>query len=356
MTVTKTEVKIAIAIVIGIIIYSSFWHTDTRTEGKKEIYQFSDAKGFWRGNVKKSVDGYLLTDKLIPLRAIARRPNVPMFSGKEQGPQESFSQVMLPWKPYYVYDYDEKKSVLRVAEKARSKESERFWVLESDVYCWTTREVINVERPLAIYSNLEDARADRSKLKESYVFRYTDHAERRIAESQIPVMMALPVLRREEGKYWSVIVPDPEPSSEVDRPYQVSWLRWDGQEPAVNARLRISRQEFEEYIGGLQKLLYDYRYGAPDEKATAHIAIYKGAQIFKTGEEGSEHLNGVSTTELDVRTKGIPHPSGILVRSIQSELEAENIKKRLLAALQMGNDRSLWDASETAYLETSQLP
>lgn len=344
----------AIIIVISIIVTGFIINYLMKEEGKQMI-SFSDAKGFWRGEVKPSEDGYLLTQKLIPLRAIARRPNVPMFSSEEQSPVESFRQVMHTWKPYYVYKYDAARGALRVAEKARLSEEEALWVLETDVYCWTTREVLNIEQPLPIYASLEDARADKNRIKESYVFRYSEHAENHATPSRMPMMAALPVLRREEGKFWSFIRPDPEPQPGLDRPYQVCWIRWEGQTPSVSVRLRITRPEFEDYTNGLQRLLYDYQYGAPDEKSSAHKEIYADAQVVKTGEQ-KQDVNRLSNTQLETRTPGIPHPSGILLNSIQSELQANDVSKRLLECLKMGNDRSLWGATEIAYVEVDRMP
>lgn len=346
---------LAIFIVIGIIAFFVYRNYTMTTEGK---LIFEDDKGFWRGEVKPSEKegGYLLTQKLIPLRAIARRPNVPMFSNKEQGPKESFRQVMQPWKPYYVYEYDAGRKVLRIGEKARKRDEDSLWALEADVYCWTTREVLNIEKPVPIYASLEDARADKNRIKESYVFGYGDHSQNRATQSRMPVMMALPVLRREEGKFWSFIRPDPEPQTNQDRPYQVCWIRWEGQDPSASVRLRITRPEFESYIAGLQKLLYDYRYGDSEGKATAHREMRINAQTAATGEEERQHVSRFSNTQLEERTKGIPHPSGILVSSIQSELQKDNVEKRLKECVNMSSDRSLWGATEVAYVEVDRLP
>jgi hypothetical protein len=355
MTVNKGQIFAAYLIFILIIVGGFIVNYSMKAEGKKMI-AFSDAKGFWRGEVKPSNDGYLLTQKLIPLRAIARRPNVAMFASQEQGPVASFQQVMRPWKPYYVYQYDAARGTLRVGEKARLREEEALWVFETDVYCWTTREVLNIEQPLPIYESLEDARADKNRIKDGYVFRYSDHVENRRTRSSLPLMAGLPVLRREEGKFWSFIRPDPEPQPGNDRPYQVCWIRWEGNDSSASVRLRITRPEFEEYTNGLQKLLYDYRYSDPEGKATAQRELRIQAQTVATGEEEKQHVSRFSNTELEERTKGIPHPSGILLTSIQSELQRDNMEKRLQECLKMGNDRSFWGATEIAYIEVDRMP
>lgn len=345
---------LAIVIVICIIAGSIWWSRSATEIGKR---MFKDQNWGWTGELNKSPNGdYLLTQKLIPLRAIARRPNVPMFSDKEQGPRESFRQVMNPWTPYYVYEYDAGRSALRIGEKARNRAEDTLWVLEADVYCWTTREVLNIEKPVPIYESLEDARADKNRLKESYVFRYDDHGENRVTQSRMPMMAALPVLRREEGKFWSFIRRDPEPQTKQDRPYQVCWIRWEGQDSSASVRLRITRPEFETYLTGLQKLLYDYRYGDSEGKATAHRDMRINAQTVATGEEERQHVSHFSNTQLEERTKGIPHPSGILLSSIQNELQKDNVEKRLNECSKMGNDRSLWGSKEVAYIEVDRLP
>lgn len=345
---------LAIFIVIGIVVYFVYKNYSITEVGKQS---FKDEKGFWRGEVGKSPNGdYLLTQKLIPLRAIARRPNVPMFSDKEQGPKKSFRQAMHPWKPYYVYEYDAGRSSLRIGEKARKRDEDSLWVLEADVYCWTTREVLNIEKPVPIYESLEDARADKNQIKKSYVFQYGDHGEMRATPSRIPVMKALPVLRREEGKFWSFIRPDPEPQANHDRPYQVCWVRWEGQDPSVGVRLRITRSEFEAYIAGLQKLLYDYRYGDSEGKATAHREIKVNAQTVLTGEEEKQDVRRFSNTDLERRGPGIPRLTGVLESPIQSELQRDNVEKRLKECLSISSDRSLWSAAEVAYLEVDRLP
>lgn len=351
----KKKGCVALIIVLCILGFCIWWTRSTTNVGKQMI-SFSDAKGFWRGDVTPSEDGYLLTQKLIPLRAIARRPNVPMFFSEEQGPVESFRQVMRPWKPYYVYKYDASRGALRVAEKARLREEEALWVLETDVYCWTTREVLNIDQPLPLYESLEDARADKNRIKEGYVYRYSDHVEDGSPQSRIPLMAGLPVLRREEGKFWSFIRPDPEPQKDKDRPYEVCWVRWEGDDSSVSVRLRITRPEFEEYIAGLQKLLYDYRYSDPEGKATAQREMRINAQTVATGEEERQHVSRFSNNQLEERTKGIPHPSGLLLSSIQSELQRDNIEKRLQECLKMGNDRYFWGATETAYVEVDRMP
>jgi hypothetical protein len=347
---------LAIVIVIGIIVFGFVRHFQHEKEGEKLMIAFSDAKGFWRGEVKQAADGYLLTQKQIPLRAIARRPNVPMFASKDQGAEESFRQVMNPWRPYYVYLYDPVKGALRVGEQARLKEEDALWVLEADVYCWTTREVLNIEQPLPLYETLDDAKADKNRIRENYIFRYADHVEGRPGEGRVPVMAALPVLRREDGKYWSFIRPDPEPDPARDRPYQVCWIHWEGNDPSVSVRLRITRPEFEEYTGGLQKLLYDWTYGSSEDKSKAHEDMIRSTQRNITGEKDENRGKQFSTTDLQTRTQGIPHPTGILVSGILNELQADNVKKRLKECLVMGLDRALWNKAEIAYLEVDRIP
>ena len=239
------KLRVALVIVVGIVASAVWWNWITTKQGKT---LFSEEKGFWRGEVRhwpdeKAKDDYLVTQNLIPLRAIARRPNVPLFADPKQGAAESFRQIMRPWKPYYVFEYDAERAALRVAEQARVREGNAFWVLESDVYCWTTREALDIEQPLPLYSSLDDAKADRNRLDGAYTYRYLEHAGTEGREGRKLLMDGLPVLRREEGKYWSFIQPDPRPDpvdASLNRPYQVRWIHWEANDDS--AVIRFTKQ------------------------------------------------------------------------------------------------------------------
>lgn len=345
-------VMVVVLIILGIVV----WQVRIGKVSEELAVVFSGARGFWDGEVRRSDNGYLLTQEYIPLRAIARRPNVPLF-GNLDWPGDSFREVMQPWRPYYVYEYDAKRGALRVAEKARL-EAEALWVLETDVYCWTTRETLNIEEPTPVYASLDDAKAGIHPVVEDYTFTYEGHFEKRGRNGRrhLPIMAALPVLRREEGEYWSFIRPDPEPLEEVDRPYQVRWLRWDGEDSGVTVRLRVTRPEFEDWTNKAHQLLFEYRYGSPDEKTTARRGLVAEGQATLTGEEEVGDVRRYSNTVLETRNEGIPVVFRYLNRRIQDDLQYENVKKRFAGILKIGNDLTVWDADEIAYLDMLRMP
>jgi hypothetical protein len=346
-----------IALLITIAIISGLFIKNWWTKNQAKLLVFSEAKGFWRGTVSKSKYDYWLTDKYIPLRAIARRPNVPLYEDVTLGPEDSFRRVMRPWKPYYVYGYDAGKGALRVAESAQAHKEDTLWVLEADVYCWTTRETLSLEQPMPIYASLADAKEGRNPIVSDYTFPYSRHfGVAGDSRNRLPSMAALPVLRREEGQYWSFIRPDPDPQPGRDRPYQVCWIRWNGSNANANVRLRVTRPEFEDYVAGVQKLLFDYRYGSADDQATARLDLVKHGQAHTTGEESRQQAKSYSSSELQSRNEGVPKLGGYLELPIQSPLQYDNVKGRASELMKLSNTRTVWDAEEIAYIEVDRLP
>ena len=320
---------------------------------------FKDSSFFWE-QATPSKHGYLLTQNHLPLRAIARRPNVPLFHDKSKGSEESFAQIMQPWKPYYVYQYAAESGALLVSERVGAGASEARWVFEADVYCWTTREVLTIEGPVALYKTLDDARQGRGAVIENYLYPYDEHFEAGPPgehRKRFPSMVGLPVLRREDGQYWAVIRSDPEPRQDIDRPYQVRWLHWKRDDPSVVFRLRVTRREFEDYIQGLRTRLHEYRYGSIDERASSRQKLVARAQVGITGEEEGRPMQALSAGNLMSRNEGIPKlAGGILTTPIQSDLESRAASERLKALAAMSSDHSAWHSDEVAYFKVERLP
>ncbi|HNT37452.1 MAG TPA: hypothetical protein PKH07_20830, partial [bacterium] len=130
---------------------------------------------FWSGvAMQESKFGYVTSEKLIPLRAIASRPNVYLFETYETISPMGVTGVvgtMNVWYPYFVFE--RRDNGILVGPSLRTPESERRWTPIGLCFCWTTRECLNLERDLPTYDSLEDARLEANG--KPYMYRFADH-------------------------------------------------------------------------------------------------------------------------------------------------------------------------------------
>jgi hypothetical protein len=314
-------------------------------------------ESFWPdGDANYSPDGYLISDKFIPLRAIARKPNASLFASEQLEYPAGVVGVMTPWQPYYVFKRTKVVSqgsnsaemrVMLIGVHAQTAEADRYWVNEDDCFCWTTRECINVEIPIKVYPTRKAAEQDTTPRDEAYTFTHaTNFMSGQTGRAEQAFRMAsLPVLRREDGGYWCFVRPEG-----TDAGYQVCWIKWDGEDPAVVCRIRTSRHEFEEYLSGVRTLMTDYR--TPEKSAAAKQDLYA------TALENMTHASSLVTDTLDdIKTsqQGIPKLTGFLEMPIESPLQYESVSKRLIGLLQL-SELDVWDINEIAYIPASDLP
>jgi hypothetical protein len=314
-------------------------------------------ESFWPpGEAQYAPDGYLISDKHIPLRAIARKPNVSLFRSEQLEYPAGVVGVMTPWQPYYVFKRVKvvsqgnnpfEKQAMLIGAHPRAAEADRKWVNELDCFCWTTRECINIESPIKVYPTREAAENDSGARDDAYTFAYGAHFEsgQTGRAEQSFRMSSLPVLRREDGEFWCFV--RPEGTAEG---YEVCWIRWDGEDPAVNCRIRTSRIEFEEYYAGVRQMMLEYT--NPEKEAGAKQALYENALKNLTH---ASNLAAGSLSIINTRREGIPKLTGFLEMPIESPLQYENVSERLVKLVNL-SATDIWDINEVAYIPAEDLP
>jgi hypothetical protein len=297
---------------------------------------------FCAGEVSRSSSGNLLSDKLIPLRAVARLPNVRLSHTEAVNDLDQYAGIMRPWLPYYVFEQQE--NAWQIAETDRAQSSERRWIQAEMSFCWTTRECINVEQPMPVYGFKEDAASDTNPLERDYTYRYR---EKFLRDGAAFEMACLPILDREDHA-WAFVRPEGTASDG----YQVAWLSWD-ESSAAEVRIRVTRREMDEYIIGLQTLLIDYR--NPELRTIAKEGMYESAADFYISSSERDRTQGgfdVARTRL----KGIPVLYGFPAEPPENDLEVGKIRESLTYLLRYMNRADNWDANEVAYPLLSELP
>ena len=157
----------------------------------------------------------------MPLRFIAGAPDVNLFISSRLTYPEGVAGVMKPWHPYYVFE--KQGHAVLVGEGPRTDEIERLWVKETDCYCWTTRNVVNIESAVPVYASppLEGAR--QQPLIPAYTYPYRDPpAASATADGSHTLnrMRSLPLLQSASG--WVCFVC---PERREDGGYQLGWTR-----------------------------------------------------------------------------------------------------------------------------------
>lgn len=331
--------------VVWIIVYFASGSKPPEQAARPEVDSF---RAFWTDNVLHSEHGYLTSSKFIPLRAIARRPNPNLYTKPDSENAGDVGGVMDAWAPYYVFANTEKS--LLVATQPGAKQEERMWALVKDCFCWTTRECLNIEKPVTIYKALEDAKAGKNALDTKYVYPFKEHftpADKKSKKRGF-AMASLPIFANVEGKYFGFV--RPEGTSGL---YEMCWLAWDGQDGDVECRLRVSRREFEQFIVGIRGLMTDYQ--NIEKKADAKKSMYADAQehIMQVKRpQGSE----VDVNMIKTRNEGIPRLDGYLQRPIESELEYDKVKTSVLKMMEMSNNNDLWDNDDVSFIKLSEMP
>ena len=312
----------------------------TRSGASKDLFSH-----FWPDRVVRSERGYLASAKFVPLRAIARRPNVPLFGSSKTEYPRGVTGVMKPWFPYYVYDKTER--AMLVGETPRTKPDRRMWVRAAECFCWTTRECLNIEQATPIYATHEDAKAKRRPIDKAYAYRHRDHfAPRKENKVRAFEMAALPVLRRKDSVYWCFV--RPEGSREG---YQVCWLRWDNSSTDTECRVRTTRRELEEYLAGLRYLMIAWK--NPEKRTEAKRGLYDhgGAHLTR-----AERFGGGALSRIKARREGIPKLTGYLAQPIESPLQYRKMSKDAIKLLRISSSVDIWDRDDVSYVPMNSLP
>ena len=291
---------------------------------------------FWNGvAMQESKYGYMTSENLVPLRAIASRPNVSLF-----GKYDNVSSVgtigvvgaMKVWYPYFVFERRDKG--ILIGETLTTPDKDRRWAPIGLCFCWTTRECLSLERDVPTYDSLEEAKM--GKNAKSYAYPFAGHfirdpSRKGVATYQIA---ALPVIERVEGVYWRVAKPEGNAAG-----YQTCWIKWDSKDDGAVLRFRTTRQEYSRYINGLWGLRTSIR-----EKEGKLLGR---AVDWVTGAELSDRSDHPTTKK---RLEGVPLIGGFWLKPPETIEEFAALKKTLDTALSIDNSPDLWDCIDTAYL------
>ena len=302
---------------------------------------------FWPNNTFRDPGGYLVSEKCVPLRAIARRPGVCFYDAADAAVKRGADHVigyMDTWCPYYVFDRNN--DAILIGRTPAAKEAERYWVHAGECFCWTTRECVSLEDGVALYRTPEEAKARASPLEPAYRYAFTEHFSRDKSSKARFHIAALPVLDRKDRTLWCVVRPEGGKEG-----YQLCWFSWDGRAPDAHLRIRTTRDELETYLAGIMRLLREYT--NPETKDRAHVGLYRtGVDYLIKGD-----ISGASGMSLlKTQLEGVPNLMGFLDRPIENDIQYSEVKKRALKLLEWSNTEDVWDAYEVSYPESESLP
>lgn len=298
---------------------------------------------FWPEEMVRDEAGFLMTERTyIPIRAIARYPNVPFFASQELAFPDGVIGIMQTWVPHYVFE--KQGEALLVGVSASTPEGDRRWVRQADCFCWTTRECLNIDRPVSIYASREDLERRQNPLG-TYDYPYAKHfvSGQDGDERQRFRMASLPVLRQVEGRYWCFVRPEGS-----DHGYQTCWLEWDGESDLVQCRVRATRREFDEYVLGVRRLMIEYK--NPEKRTTAKMSLHDQGQAWLTVSQEVGDRERVKS-----RLQGVPKLDGFLASPIEHPLQYDKMNKQILALLNLGM-QDIWDVNDVAYIPLGDLP
>ena len=307
--------------------------------------------GFWPNETAKvpaEFGGYLVSDKWVPLRAIARRPGICLYHSAAAAMAGRIDHVvgyMESWCPYYIFDRTD--DAVWVALAPTTKEADRAWVHAGECFCWTTRECLSLEDSTALYPTLDDAKAGENPLDEGYRYTFADHFvnEKPSAKARFHIA-ALPVLDRQDRSFWCVVRPEGGKAG-----YDRCWLVWDGEDPDVRLRVRTTRHALETYLAGVQTLLRKYKY--PETKDEAHLGLFRaGVDYLMRGDISASS----DASMLKTRLEGIPNLAGFLDMPIENDIQYSAVSERALGLLNWSMSEDAWDALEVSYPEADRLP
>ncbi len=300
---------------------------------------------FWPGKTLVSETGYLLTENHLPLRALARKPNVKLFLDKNGDDAGSVVGVMRPWTPYLVYEFfpDTGRMQIGIADS-----SQRYWVAYDECFCWTTRECVSLEQPVEVFSSLENAKAG-SRLEGDYVYRYADHFRPASSSEGNPdlfeSMAALPLVERADAVYWCLLRPEGDASG-----YQKVWIKVSDASTGAVFRIRTGRLEFARYLQDLYRLVNEFKNRA-NQHATADLT-----ELFVSFLSFDQSSNSKGAGRTQVRLNGILKPTGGVQGLLRDEVEYGAMRTRLLSLMEFDANSANWDKNDVAYPEMDKLP
>ena len=294
---------------------------------------------FWSGKIMREETKYgleyLVTDNLIPVRAIAGSPDVKIFETKDKASAFGKSGavgIMQVWYPYFLFDRTDNAAL--IGRSLNTPDEERRWVPIGLCICWTTRECLSLERGVLIYKSLEDAKEGKGGKLYTYAFKdhfIMDPSRKDVASFHLA---ALPVIQRVDKFYWRVARPDIYAGK-----YETCWIKWDGKDSDVVLRFRTTRQEYTRYINGLWSLRTNIR-----EKEGEFLGK---AVDWVTAAELSGHSDHSTTRK---RLNAVPLIGGTWLGPPETIEELGLLKKKLNTALRVDSAEDLWDCTDTAYL------
>lgn len=298
--------------------------------------------------------GYLMTKDYLPLRALARKPDVRLYRMPSLENSNVLNHCMRPWVPYYVFD-KRPNGWLRIAVTTGGGAlGNEEWVPGSDCFCWTTRECASIEVGIPIYRSQRDAELGNDPIESSYSYPFSQNFIRGGPDSDLqgmrPFSMAcLPVLRREQSIYWCLVRPEGDENG-----YKLFWVKWQdaSDSTSVKLRFRVGQYEMQEYVIGLKKLILSYEDNVANrDQRKAAIVDYGQRFVLRQEARGK-----VDLSVLRARGQGIPKLEGYLQKPIESELDLDDVKSRLFKLYQMSTDIDLWDIDDVAYIELARMP
>ena len=259
----------------------------------------SSPETFWPGKTFVSENGYLITENYLPLRALARKPNVRLYPDPKRSADASKVIAMQPWSPYYVYDFAPGFGTMEIGLE---NSTEKKWVAYDDCFCWPTRECMTIEQPIDLYSNMDNAKRG-SAFETEYIYKFTEHFLIKSSlseETDLHMIPSLPVIARKESIYWCIMRPEGDESG-----YGKCWVKVESSDMGVDFRIRTSREEFDKYLGDLYRLIRVFRNRARSHDTANDIAqLFVSFYSFGSKSESSGH-SGVR-----LQVKGILKPTG----------------------------------------------
>ena len=291
---------------------------------------------FWEGKTFLSEQGYIVTENYLPLRALARKPNVRLFRNSTDRQAMDVVGTMEPWEPYYVYSFAINDGRMQIG---KSGADDKLWVSYDDCFCWPTRECLSIEGPTPVYKNI-DALKGNNPIEPGYTYKFEDHFHKRTGLDDANRKFA-----RQESYFWCVLRPEGDASG-----YQKCWIEFKGDSSAASFRIRTSREEWARYLTDLYNLQNEYRNQARSEDVKQDLLKLGVSFLAFNSKEPSKSIGQTYT-----QAKGILKPTGGIQGLLRNDLEYDKFRDKFVKLAEFDSTTDNWD-SDTAFPLVDILP
>ncbi len=132
-----------------------------REKAPAEIYA-----SLWPPMSRRALDGHLEAEDGSAIQIVAAGPDIALFKNREMRFPAEVVGVMNPWQRYYAFNKSD--NAIEVGATPVTPVAERAWVNEAECYVMRTNDSARIERPVAIYATIENARQRKQPISKHY--------------------------------------------------------------------------------------------------------------------------------------------------------------------------------------------